>query len=1411
MLCPWVHVYGIFIIIRERERVLTLFAFVVSFVVKDEETMKRSRDEFNKVGEGFTLPEALRFRSSGMDKNVTMESGPVKILHIPLTQKSSQNTQRSFIPSWISKPFTTQSKPQSHSNASDTRSRYRITHGVNRSYICKIPEDYFHEDQIIDPSPSPDETVPPNTSNGVANIDSGCRKHESSGAFKMIPSASLRQHAFASDKDPSNNVNGHQLSTKYDDNLVYEENYEYPANEQLHWEPSPSRNVPQIHTTNDGTYNMKINTDKRGDLNNFPGDQKLLTIKSNVKVNQNDHSNPLYHFSDDGPLDEDALLDMYLANFEMEPAISSNNTAPCCISIDSHGKAESALNTDDDKRYVKHQAEVGFEGDNNNTKTHIAYVDVNSQKLNVRIDELSVAKELKSAINKKDIGAISLGSWYFDKRAKKRKYLALTGKVYVGSEAMRRCQLDQYNEQHPAIRLRTDLKTGCQFASVTRRLALLYREFSLIPNSCTATDSKENHFLTMLSTWGLPEKLVNKYKMHKIQKLFPWQIDCLMTNQGNVLDGKENLVYSAPTSGGKTLVAEILMLRRLAQTMLIGDPKKQLAQMSDQVQRKTIFFVVPFIALAEEKACYFQDIWADMNVGIRAYHQDNGLDNTLGKEVEVVICTIERANILLNQLLDEHREAQLSMIVIDEVHLLSDPQRGFLLEVMLSKVKYLQEAKMFPHHVQIVGMSATLPNIQELASWLHASLYVTDYRPVNLDMFACMNRKIFRCKVQQNHNQGPKHLPGIEKIDGNCVDLVQHTDKAISIAPETSFEFNKIAESGDVHSIHDVEEELKCIPSRRHLIHDLSSNYVPSTSTLPEAKIGIDATAPEKFVPTTASLPRRPSASVLSNGLKISHNSTLESVRSYEVDRQSDLSLNHGNDFLSSIVKDRQEHSDPQRSILAPIPPSKPKGIEIIPASMDGLSNQRPQLAHRNVPNTIGGLSEYHNGAPMPSTITTQVPQNSMQGYNSFQMFYETAEALRVPGAHIHVPSVLSNDFNAVHTGGGIPPITINVFNNYYFCPSDFNADNVNGRNTRSLTGFESIPSDSNSFIAAHRAQPMGSTTSLPLQHNSGHNSSKTQPPLRSMAASRSLLEQVQAASSATRTSSSLTVKSIDSNQPLAMIPEELFEDAGYRSDATLPPALIMPDLKSEPIIDDTKEGLTSVESNFPPAKTRAEYIKVPNADVFCEYNTVDKESTISARTVEYECLRDLPFDNIAGGSTLMTASSMINNGSNNQPQIDGFRALCIETIEEGKSALIFLNSKRRCESSAKIICEVLHWYRSTVHSQSMTGIQPIMMRPILQGANRPQQQHIHDLFSASSIQQKRMHLIDELSQTPVGLCPILRETIVFGVAYHHAGLTHDERKLIEDGFRKGILQILCTTSTLSAGVNLPANRVIIR
>lgn len=65
------------------------------------------------------------------------------------------------------------------------------------------------------------------------------------------------------------------------------------------------------------------------------------------------------------------------------------------------------------------------------------------------------------------------------------------------------------------------------------------------------------------SLYGLPQRLVSNLASMGISSIYPWQSECLL-NSG-ALDGKVNLVYSAPTGGGKSLVADVLMLKNIVE------------------------------------------------------------------------------------------------------------------------------------------------------------------------------------------------------------------------------------------------------------------------------------------------------------------------------------------------------------------------------------------------------------------------------------------------------------------------------------------------------------------------------------------------------------------------------------------------------------------------------------------------------------------------------------------------------------------------------------------------------------------------------------------------------------------------------------------------------------------------------
>ncbi|KYO22450.1 DNA polymerase theta isoform B [Alligator mississippiensis] len=223
----------------------------------------------------------------------------------------------------------------------------------------------------------------------------------------------------------------------------------------------------------------------------------------------------------------------------------------------------------------------------------------------------------------------------------------------------------------------------------------------------------------LLASWGLPKAVLEKYHSLGVVHMFEWQAECLML--GQVLEGK-NLVYSAPTSAGKTLVAELLILKRVLET------------------HKKALFILPFVSVAKEKKYYLQALFQEVGVRVEGYM---GNTSPAGRfsTLDVAVCTIERANGLINRLIEENQMDLLGMVVVDELHMLGDSHRGYLLELLLTKVRFITEkvtkrqAKASSPAfggIQIVGMSATLPNLHLLASWLNAELYHTDFRPVPL-------------------------------------------------------------------------------------------------------------------------------------------------------------------------------------------------------------------------------------------------------------------------------------------------------------------------------------------------------------------------------------------------------------------------------------------------------------------------------------------------------------------------------------------------------------------------------------------------------------------------------------------------------------------------------------------------------
>ncbi|MFH4977808.1 hypothetical protein AB6A40_004517 [Gnathostoma spinigerum] len=218
---------------------------------------------------------------------------------------------------------------------------------------------------------------------------------------------------------------------------------------------------------------------------------------------------------------------------------------------------------------------------------------------------------------------------------------------------------------------------------------------------------------------GFPADLLQFYKEKRgITDLYDWQEDCL--SDMRVLSGN-NVILCLPTSAGKTLIAELLMFR---ETIL---------------NHKDCLFILPYVAVVQEKVGSLAIFEKDLGVCVEEYAANKGRLPPIKRRgtSSIYVATIEKANILINSLLGEKRIDRLGIVVIDELHMVGDGLRGAIIEQVI--VKYMQKGS-----GQIVGISATLTNLHELACFLKAEVFSADFRPVTLTERVKISNTLFR-------------------------------------------------------------------------------------------------------------------------------------------------------------------------------------------------------------------------------------------------------------------------------------------------------------------------------------------------------------------------------------------------------------------------------------------------------------------------------------------------------------------------------------------------------------------------------------------------------------------------------------------------------------------------------------------
>ncbi len=203
-----------------------------------------------------------------------------------------------------------------------------------------------------------------------------------------------------------------------------------------------------------------------------------------------------------------------------------------------------------------------------------------------------------------------------------------------------------------------------------------------------------------------------KSYLEEFQASLPWPLDPFQVEAVEKLDANQGVLVSAPTSSGKTVVAEYAIFRALR-------------------DGTRAIYTTPLKALSNQKYRDFARAYGEQAVGLVTG------ENTINDEAPVVVMTTEILRNVIYE--DPARLDSVHYVILDEVHYIDDFPRGSVWEEIIVQA---------PRHIKFVGLSATIGNYQDVADWMAENrgpigTVYHDVRPTELKLWLAMQNRFY--------------------------------------------------------------------------------------------------------------------------------------------------------------------------------------------------------------------------------------------------------------------------------------------------------------------------------------------------------------------------------------------------------------------------------------------------------------------------------------------------------------------------------------------------------------------------------------------------------------------------------------------------------------------------------------------